>query len=309
MPLRETRMRRGVTRTAVALRDPPLLTALPPEPLPAPRARRPAATVRCRRPRERTPSAGPRRRASRYSSMTPGRRPGASSRRRRRTPRRRPPGRHQHRRGAAQSDRLTRRRLDLSAGRRRHECRRSHGVRRGARAAQAGLERVRLDLHVGIGDVALGVGRRSRGHSGWAPARVTAGPLAVFGAAREHRLVLGHKRGLLGLDLALGALQPLPARDRIGQLGGQLVAARIAKLLVLGGVGSLQPRPGSARPPGGSSRRSGWPTGPRWRRAWCRPRRPSRPAPSRPWRRSPAPARTTPQAATRWRLRNRLMVV
>ena len=94
------------------------------------------------------------------------------------------------------------------------------------------------DPAVGVGDVALGIARRFGAGpvAGWAPTRVAAGALAVFGAAREHRLVLARKRGLLGLDLALGALQPRPARDRIGQLARQLVAARVAKLLVLGGV-------------------------------------------------------------------------
>ena len=48
--------------------------------------------------------------------------------------------------------------------------------------------------------------------------------------------MLGLTRCLLGLQLALGALEPLAARDRIGQLGRQLVAARVAEALVLGGI-------------------------------------------------------------------------
>jgi hypothetical protein len=71
---------------------------------------------------------------------------------------------------------------------------------------------------------------------GGRPARVLAGPLAVLGATGEHRRMLGHLRGLLGLELLLGALEPLAARDRVGQLRRKLIAARIAEPRVLGRV-------------------------------------------------------------------------
>ena len=41
---------------------------------------------------------------------------------------------------------------------------------------------------------------------------------------------------LLLLQLLLAAAQPLPPRARIDELGGQLIAARVAEALVLGGV-------------------------------------------------------------------------
>jgi hypothetical protein len=58
----------------------------------------------------------------------------------------------------------------------------------------------------------------------------------VLGATGEHRLMLGHTRRVPGLKLALGALQALAARDRVGQLRRELVAARVAEPLVLASV-------------------------------------------------------------------------
>ena len=49
--------------------------------------------------------------------------------------------------------------------------------------------------------------------------------------------LIGAAAGLLGLELLAAATQPLAARAAIGQLGRQLVAARLPEALVIGGVG------------------------------------------------------------------------
>jgi hypothetical protein len=61
----------------------------------------------------------------------------------------------------------------------------------------------------------------------------------VLGAAIEHRLVRVALGLPLGFELALGFAQPLPPRRGVGELGRQLVAARLAIELVLGGVDRL----------------------------------------------------------------------
>jgi len=57
------------------------------------------------------------------------------------------------------------------------------------------------------------------------------------GAPGEVGLVVGLLLGLLRLELLLAAPQPLAARPRVGQIGRQLVAARVAEPLVIFGVG------------------------------------------------------------------------
>ena len=58
-----------------------------------------------------------------------------------------------------------------------------------------------------------------------------------IGAPGEVGLVVGLLLGLLRLELLLAAPQPLAARPRVGQIGRQLVAARVAEPLVIFGVG------------------------------------------------------------------------
>jgi hypothetical protein len=99
---------------------------------------------------------------------------------------------------------------------------------------------------VRVGRVDPAGGERVRGRWRWfAPAEL-ASVLGLPGSPPGQILLVGGLFvGLLRFQLLFAAAQPLPPRTRVSQPGRQLVAARVAEALILGGVrfGGLREHP------------------------------------------------------------------